>query len=44
MQYKSQADADGLMARVTPVMGEMIRRTVHDSRDEMAEALGFGHG
>lgn len=40
LQHKSQADADGLMARVTPVMGEMIRRTVHDSRDEMAEALG----
>jgi len=38
--HKSQADAEGLVARVTPVMGEMIRRTVHDSRDEMAEALG----
>lgn len=40
LKHKSQADADGLVARVTPVMGEMIRRTVHDSHDEMAEALG----
>jgi hypothetical protein len=40
LSHKSQADAAGLVARVTPMMGELVRRTVHDSRDEMAEALG----
>lgn len=40
LRHRSQADAEGLVARVTPVMSEMIRRTVHDSRDDMAEALG----
>ncbi len=40
LNHKSQADAQGLVARVMPVMSEMIRRTVHDSRDDMAEAIG----
>jgi hypothetical protein len=40
LRHRSQADAEGLVARVTPVMSEMIRRTVHDSRDDMAEAIG----
>ena len=40
LRRKSQSDAEGLIARVTPVLGDMIGRSIHDSRDEMAEALG----
>lgn len=40
LRLKSQADADGLMARLKPLLGELIGQTVRDSRDEMAEAMG----
>ncbi|MBK8823327.1 MAG: SH3 domain-containing protein [Anaerolineales bacterium] len=40
LRRKAQADSEGLIARVTPILGDMISRTIRDSRDEMAEALG----
>ncbi len=40
LRRRAQADSEGLIARVTPVLGDMIGRTIRDSRDEMAEALG----
>jgi hypothetical protein len=40
LRRRAQADSEGLIARVTPILGDMIGRTVRDSRDEMAEALG----
>ena len=40
LRRRAQADSEGLIARVTPVLGDMISRTIRDSRDEMAEALG----
>jgi hypothetical protein len=40
LHRRAQADSEGLIARVTPVLGDMIGRTIRDSRDEMAEALG----
>lgn len=40
LQRRAQADSEGLIARVTPVLGDMIGRSIRDSRDEMAEALG----
>lgn len=40
LRRKAQADSEGLIARVTPILGDMIGRTIRDSRDEMAEALG----
>lgn len=40
LRRKAQADSEGLIARVTPVLGDMIGRSIRDSRDEMAEALG----
>jgi hypothetical protein len=40
LRRKAQGDSDGLIARVTPVLGDMIGRTIRDSREEMAEALG----
>ena len=40
LRRKAQADSEGLIARVTPVLGDMISRTIRDLRDEMAEALG----
>ncbi len=40
LSRKAQSDSEGLVARVTPVLGDMIGRSIRDSRDEMAEALG----
>lgn len=40
LRRKSQEDAEGVVARVTPVLGDMIGRAIRDSRDDMAEALG----
>jgi hypothetical protein len=37
---KAQSDSEGMIARVTPILGDMIGRSIRDSRDEMAEALG----
>jgi hypothetical protein len=40
LRRRAQADSEGLIARITPILGDMIGRTIRDSRDEMAEALG----
>ncbi len=40
LRRKAQADSEGLIARVTPVLSDMIGRSIRDSTDEMAEALG----
>ncbi len=40
LRRKTQKDAEGLIARITPVLGNMIGGAIRDSRDEMAEALG----
>jgi len=39
LRRKARADAEGVVARMTPVMGDMIGRAIRDSRDEMAESL-----
>jgi hypothetical protein len=40
LRRKAQADSEGLIARVAPVLSDMIGRSIRDSTDEMAEALG----
>ena len=40
LRRKTQKDAEGLIARITPVLGDMIGGAIRDSRDDMAEALG----
>ena len=40
LRRKAQKDAEGLVARITPVLGNMIGGAIRDSRDDMAEALG----
>jgi cell division septation protein DedD len=40
LRRKAQADSEGLVARLTPVFGDLVGRQIRDSRDEMAEALG----
>jgi hypothetical protein len=40
LRRRAQTDSEGLIARVTPVLGDMIGRSIRDSREEMAEALG----
>jgi len=40
LRRKAQADSEGMVARITPVVGDMIGRAVRDSREDMAEALG----
>ncbi len=40
LRRKAQSDSEGLIARVTPVLGDMIGRSIRDSGEEMAEALG----
>jgi hypothetical protein len=40
LRRRAQTDSEGLVARVTPVLGDMIGRSIRDSREEMAEALG----
>ena len=39
LRRKAQADSEGLVARLTPVFGDLVGRQIRDSRDEMAEAL-----
>lgn len=39
LQRKGQEDDEGTIARMTPIMSELIGRTIHNSRDEMAEAM-----
>ncbi len=40
LRRKAQSDSEGVIARVSPILGDMIGRAIRDSRDEMAEALG----
>ncbi len=40
LERKNQADSEGLIARLTPVFGDIFGRKIRDSRDEMADALG----
>lgn len=40
LRRRAQADSEGLIARLTPILADLISRQVRDSRDEMAEALG----
>lgn len=40
LRRKAQSDSEGVIARVSPILGDMIGRSIRDSRDEMAEALG----
>jgi hypothetical protein len=40
LRRRAQADSEGLIARITPILGDMIGRSIRDSRDDMAEALG----
>jgi cell division septum initiation protein DivIVA len=40
LRRKTQKDAEGLIARISPVLGKMIGGAIRDSRDDMAEALG----
>lgn len=40
LRRQSQADSEGLVARLTPVISDLIGRQVRDNRDEIAEALG----
>jgi hypothetical protein len=40
LQKAALTDTDTITARLTPMMTNLIRRTIRDSHDEMAEALG----
>lgn len=40
LQHQARADSEGLVAKLTPVLGDLIGRKIRDNRDEMAEALG----
>ncbi len=40
LRRKAQSDSEGVIARVSPILGDMIGRSIRDSRDEMAEAIG----
>lgn len=40
LQQAALTDTETITTRLTPMMTNLIRRTIHDSRDEMAEALG----
>lgn len=40
LRRKAQADSEGLMARLAPVISDMMGRAIRDSKDDMAEALG----
>ena len=40
LQHRARGDSEGLMARLIPVLGDLIGRKIRDSRDEMADALG----
>lgn len=40
LERKSRVDTEGLVAHLTPVMTNVVRRTISESGTEMAEALG----
>lgn len=40
LRYRTQAETEGLIARLTPEFGTLVSRKIHENRDEMAEALG----
>lgn len=40
LRRKARADSEGLMARLTPVFGDLVSQKIRDSREEMAGALG----
>jgi len=40
LERKSRVDTEGLVAHLTPVMTNVVRRTISESGKEMAEALG----
>ncbi len=40
LERKSRVDTEGLVAHLTPVMTNVVRRTISESGAEMAEALG----
>lgn len=40
LRYKAQDDAEGVIARLEPVFGNLVSKKIRDSKDEMAEALG----
>jgi hypothetical protein len=40
LQGQGQEDDEDTIARIKPLMSQLIGRTIHDSRDEMAEAMG----
>lgn len=40
LQAEALTDPERITARLTPMMTNLIRRTIHDSPDEMAETLG----
>lgn len=40
LERQGQEEDEGTIARIRPLMSQLIGRTIHDSRDEMAEAMG----
>jgi len=40
LERKAQISAEGEVERLTPVLTNLIRRTIYDSPDDMAEAIG----
>lgn len=40
LRHQTQAGTEGLVARLTPVISDLIGRQVRDNREEIAEALG----
>ena len=39
LRHKARADAEGLIAKLSPEFGRLVSLKIRDSRDEMAEAL-----
>lgn len=40
LRHQTQTNTEGLVARLTPVISDLIGRQVRDNREEIAEALG----
>ena len=40
LHHKARADAEGLIAQLSPEFGRLVSKKIRESRDEMAEALG----
>lgn len=40
LRHQTQAGTEGLVARLTPVISDLIGRQVRDNREEIAEAMG----